>query len=271
MKILTMPANRAINIFQITDTHLYKGRDECLLGLNTDDSLEAVINEATAAKTPVDIIIATGDLVHDSSAEGYQRLAEKLNRFGVPVFCLAGNHDESATLKRNIGKDHLKFTTHTRRGGWQLIFLDSTTPGSEKGHLDNKVLATLDSLLASEPGLHTLICLHHQPVKIGSAWLDRMAVDNPQPFFSIIDRYPQVRGIVWGHVHQDFDQMRGNVRLLASPSTCIQFKPGSRTFSAEDIAPGYRWLKLHPDGKLETGIHRLQQIPGAVDLAATGY
>jgi Icc protein len=266
-----MPANRVINILQITDTHLYKGRDECLLGLNTDDSLEAVISEAAALRAPVDMIIATGDLVHDGSAEGYQRLAIKLGRFGVPVFCLPGNHDESETLKRNIGEDYLKFTSYTRSGDWQLIFLDSTISGSEGGHLNNEVLDSLNSQLEAEPDLYTLVCLHHQPVKIGCQWLDKMAVDNPEPFFSIIDRYPRVQGIVWGHVHQDFDQMRENVRLLASPSTCIQFQPGSREFAVEDIAPGYRWLKLYPDGKLETGINRLQQISGTVDLASTGY
>jgi len=270
MKILTMP-DRVINVLQITDTHLYKRRDGCLLGLNTDDSLEAVVGEATALETPVDMIVATGDLVHDSSAEGYQHLARKLGRFGVPVYCLPGNHDEAATLKRNIGKDHLKYTTHTRSGNWQLIFLDSTIPGSEGGHLNKAALGILSEQLEAEPDLYTLICLHHQPVKIGSQWLDDMAVDNPEPFFSIIDRYPRVRGVIWGHVHQDFDQLRNNVRLLASPSTCIQFQPGCREFTVEDIAPGYRWLKLHPDGRLETGINRLQKMAGVVNLASTGY
>lgn len=266
-----MPNNRVISILQITDTHLYRDREGCLLGLNTDDSLEAIISDATRSGMPVDMVIATGDLVHDSSAEGYQRLADKLGRFGVPVYCLAGNHDEAETLKQNIGQDHLKFTTHTRSGNWQMIFMDSTIAGSEGGHLDKAALDTLDAQLAAEPDLYSLVCLHHQPVNIGSPWLDKMAVDNPEDFFSIIDRYPCVQGVIWGHVHQDYDEVRNHVRLMASPSTCVQFQPNSTEFTVEDIAPGYRWLRLFPDGKFETGINRLQQLSGKVDLASGGY
>jgi Icc protein len=106
---------------------------------------------------------------------------------------------------------------------------------------------------------------------MGSRWLDTMAVDNADEFFSIIDRHPQVRGILWGHVHQEFDTMRSDVRLMASPSTCIQFLPGSGNFAVDAAAPGYRWLSLYPDGRIETGILRLSEVPGSVDLASAGY
>jgi Icc protein len=98
-----------------------------------------------------------------------------------------------------------------------------------------------------------------------------MAVDNADEFFAIIDRHPQVRGILWGHVHQQFDRMRGNVKLMATPSTCVQFLPKSTTFAVDEAAPGYRWLSLFEDGSIETGVERLTAIPGAVDLASAGY
>ena len=65
--------------------------------------------------------------------------------------------------------------------------------------------------------------------------------------------------------------MRGNVRLLASPSTCVQFTPGSEDFAVDTLAPGYRWLRLLPDGTLETGVARVTGIDFEIDYSIKGY
>jgi len=264
-------SRQTIHLLQITDTHLYADRDGCLLGLNTEQSLKAIIADIRARNLPADIILATGDLVHDGTPAAYQRIFTHLEGFGLPVYCLPGNHDEAENLQKNIQGDLLHYTTHTHRGGWHLIFLDSSIPGCEGGHLGPAALAALETHLQAAPDTHTLVCLHHQPVPMGSRWLDTMAVDNADAFFTIIDRHPQVHGILWGHVHQEFDSMRRNVRLMASPSTCIQFLPKSDNFAVDAAAPGYRWLSLYPDGRIGTGIHRLTEVPGSVDLASGGY
>jgi 3',5'-cyclic-AMP phosphodiesterase len=115
------------------------------------------------------------------------------------------------------------------------------------------------------------VWLHHQPLAIGSPWLDTMAVDNAAEFFRIIDRHRQVRAVVWGHVHQCFEQQRNNVALLATPSTCIQFMPHSEDFAIDPLPPGYRWFELYSDGSFTTGVERLADIPGTIDPGARGY
>ena len=67
-------------------------------------------------------------------------------------------------------------------------------------------------------------------------------------------RHPGLRAILWGHVHQASDRVRQGVRLLSTPSTCAQFLPGSATFAMDTRPPGYRWLDLHDDGRIETRI-----------------
>ena len=42
-------------------------------------------------------------------------------------------------------------------------------------------------------------------------------------------------------------------------------------FAIEEIPPGYRWFELYADGHFETGIERLPEIPGTIDLSARGY
>jgi Icc protein len=101
--------------------------------------------------------------------------------------------------------------------------------------------------------------------------MDSMAVDNADHLLAIVERHPQVRGLLWGHIHQEFDHTRRGVRFLGSPSTCIQFIPNKHGFGVDSAPPGYRWLILQPDGHIRTGIQRLASVPGQIDLASGGY
>ncbi len=259
----------ALRIAQITDTHLYADPDGCLLGLNTRHCLEQVIEHARQRQPG--LVVASGDLTHDGSPQAYTLVRECFKSMGVPVYCLPGNHDEAAVMKECMNGNGYNSHSSLLTSGWQLIFLDSSVADSEGGHLTAEELERMEASLLEAGDTPTLIWLHHQPVAIGSRWLDTMAVDNPDDFFAIVDRHPQVRGIIWGHVHQVFNQQRNGVQLLSTPSTCIQFLPGSEDFAIEPVAPGYRWLDLYSDGSFTTGVERLADIPGKIDPGATGY
>ena len=261
---------KPLRILQITDTHLYATADGQLLGLNTLHCLQRVTELARRGPAP-DLVVASGDLTHDATEEAYRRLRNCLKDLEAPVYCLPGNHDEAGMLKKHLQTPPIHTTSALIRGQWQLLFLDSTVAGKEGGHLAKPELAALASSLHEHPDLQTLIFVHHQPVPIGSSWLDSMAIDNPDKLFAVVDNHPQVRGIVWGHVHQEFDQTRKNVRLLATPSTCLQFTPQCETFSVDSLPPGFRWLELHREGRIETGVERLAEIPGTIDLTSRGY
>jgi Icc protein len=96
-------------------------------------------------------------------------------------------------------------------------------------------------------------------------------VGSAEQFFAVIDRHPRVRAIIWGHVHQEYDDLRNGVRLLAVPSTCVQFKPKSEDFAVDDSNPGYRWLDLYPDGRIDTAVSRVEGITFEVDFSVKGY
>jgi len=264
-------SGRTIKVLQITDTHLFSDRSGCLLGLNTEQSLSAIIADVRANHLQSDLILATGDLVHDGTPAAYRRIFSHLEGFGLPVYCLPGNHDEGQTLEHTLNGGIIQYTDHADMGNWRFIFLDSTIPDSEGAHLTGETLELLERQLEAAPDRHTLVCLHHQPLPMGSHWLDTMAVDNPQDFFTIIDKHPQIRGILWGHVHQAYDGMYKGIKLMSSPSTCIQFLPNSDDFAVDTANPGYRWLELHADGRIESGVERIATLPGSVDLASNGY
>jgi Icc protein len=260
-----------LRLLQLTDTHLYGNPDGRLLGQNTRRTLELVLEHALATAWPVDRVLLTGDLVHDESREGYRYLAERLGRLGVPCNGLPGNHDAPRVMAGTLDGGVVSAARSVRCGAWNLVFLDSTVPGAEGGHLADAELRGLETALGAHPEAHALVCLHHQPVPVGSAWIDTMALDNPGELFGVIDAHPQVRGILWGHVHQDYNGWRGRVRLLGTPSTCVQFLPGSDVFALDERPPGYRWLELSPDGRIETGVERIAAYPDPLRLQTHGY
>ena len=39
-----------------------------------------------------------------------------------------------------------------------------------------------------------------------------------------------------GHVHQESDAVISGIRMLTTPSTCVQFAPGSEDFALDDLS-----------------------------------
>jgi Icc protein len=251
--------------------HLFADPDGRLLGQNTRKTFEHVLDLVLARSWPADGILLTGDMVHDETREGYRWLAERLGEFSVPCHCLPGNHDSLDAIADTLTSSSVGFAASATFGEWHIVMLDTSIAGRDGGHLSPDQLEALEFELRRHQDEHTLVCLHHQPVPVGSAWLDTMAVDNAVEFFSTLDRHAQVRGVLWGHVHQEFRSFRNNVLLLATPSTCIQFRRGSREFALDEVTPGYRWLELHPDGRIATGVERIAAYPEPLDLRSLGY
>ena len=106
---------------------------------------------------------------------------------------------------------------------------------------------------------------------MGCAWLDQHNLKNADDLFAVLARHPQQKTILFGHVHQEFDEVYQGVRLIASPSTCIQFKPLSDGFALDESGPGWRYLTLHSDGRIASQVWRLPVGQFVPDPDATGY
>lgn len=260
----------SVLLVQLSDSHLFAEADARLLGMNTRQSLEKVIDSVLAEQAQIDVLIATGDLSQDGSVESYRAFRELSARIAAPTRWLPGNHDELPQMAEGAQQsDLLKPLIDV--GNWRITLLDSAVPGSVPGYLPDDQLQLLVQALSEAPQRHHLICLHHHPVSIDCAWMEPIGLRNPEALFAVLGRFPQAKAVLWGHIHQAFDQLHEGLRLLASPSTCIQFAPGSEDFRLDDLAPGYRWLRLYDDGRLETGISRVTGFEFKVDLSGEGY
>ncbi len=257
-----------LTLLQITDAHLFADPGGRLKGVRTDDSLARVVAEARRRWPRVDAILATGDLAQDGSAAAYRRFLDQLAAWDAPVLCLPGNHDRAATLFEAAGEP-----SRSRRlvlGNWDLLALDSAQAGSPAGHLDPAEFGRLSGWLSADDGRHRLLCIHHPPHAIGSRWLDTMRIDNGDALLGRCGD-PRLKALVFGHVHQVDDRLLGGLRLLGAPATCFQFLPGSDDFALDPVPPGYRWLRLHEDGRIDTGVERVDALPEGLDLSPEGY
>lgn len=251
-----------IRVLQFSDPHIFAAPDREFDGFNTADTLRRVLELAQVSDWPARAVLVTGDLVHEASVEAYQQLRAPLSSLDTPVYCLPGNHDDPALMQEVLPGDNIHVTHQTRMGNWLLVFLDSYVPGTHGGHLSENELQRLDRSLSLSRAEHVLVCLHHPPVLIGSAWMDEMRLDNPEALFAVLDRFEQVRAVIWGHIHQEYLAVRRGIRLMSAPSTCIQFKPKTDAFEKDDLGPGYRWLLLRANGEVETGIRRVSYRNG---------
>lgn len=247
-----------LRILHITDTHLFATPHARHHDLDTEATLEGVLT--AAAPRAWDLVLVTGDLVHDGSTAGYRRLADHLGVLGVPALCIPGNHDDPATLAAALPRGALAWRGRHEAAPWTLVMLDSHLPGAVGGELGGTELQRLGAELATGTG-PVLIALHHPPVAVGSAWMDADGLRDAAAFWRVVDASRRVKGVLWGHIHQTFDATRGRIRLMASPSTGLQFTPHSTEFALDASPPGYRSLLLGADGIIDSEILRLPAGP----------
>lgn len=245
-----------MKFLQITDPHLYGSSTGALRGVVTDASLHQVLDEAYASVPDFEALLVTGDLVQDDPS-GYLRFRSIFGSSRKPVLCIPGNHDEPAVMRRSLAGAPFQICGSFSAGGWQLVMLDSCDPGHVGGRLTSQELERLDRALASSPA-HAMVCLHHHPVEMGSRWIDTIGLANREEFWRVIDAHANVRAVVWGHVHQEYEGTRGTVRLFATPSTGAQFLPKSERYAVDTRPPAYRPFELHADGRIESRIRWVQ-------------
>jgi Icc protein len=242
---------KMLKIVQLSDCHVSAERDAVYRGINPRDTLELLLTEVRAWQP--ELLLLTGDLAEDGSEAAYEYLAEKLKPFEVPVLTVPGNHDHQGRQKRHFQHTACEEPMLYEAGGWQLILLNSVIPGQVHGALSTVMLAGLDKLLAESSGPR-LVVLHHQPVAVGSNWIDRYALTRPEKLWSCLQENPHVKAVLWGHIHHEYSDTKNHVKLLGAPSTSANSLPGRDKFIFNPAGPAGRWINLWKEGRLETGI-----------------
>lgn len=260
-------------LLQLTDCHLAPEAGTLYRGYDADSTLGAAVVDAVAVAASRNLIyehvLLTGDLVQHGGVSAYRRLLDLLAPLPAPWHWLPGNHDDSDVMAQLVTEPACASLQQKRIdcADWRLLLLDSTAQpdGRGSGSLGAAELAWLTAELEQAqnevPAKHLLLVLHHNPLPTGSGWQDLIRLGDAEQFCALIRRYPQVRGVICGHLHQFQHWTLGPVQLFCAPSTVFQFKPGQDDLLQEDDplrrAPGYSIYRLDSDGRISAEPHWL--------------
>lgn len=249
---------KSFRLVQFTDTHLSADPAATVRGVASLPALQAALADSRHRCPNPDGVLLTGDLVQDD-AGGYQHIRQIFGASPVPVLCLAGNHDLPQHMRSQLARAPFRVGGETEFGRWLVVMLDTWVEHSASGRIGGEQLSHLRAILQNHRNHHVLICLHHHPVEMRSRWLDRVGLEDAADFMNLVRTNPNVRGVLWGHVHQSLDSFVHGVRFMASPATCTQFVPMSDDFALDSRPPGYRVLELMPDGSIATEVIWLER------------
>lgn len=241
----------SFKVLQISDCHVAGDPDELYRGLDARAGLDAILRRAREWQP--DLLLLTGDASEDASTASYEWLAARLAASGYPLLAVPGNHDDAPRMRRHLPGTVVGAPLARDLGGWRLVLLDSSVPGEVPGRLGRPSLERLDAVLG-ESDSPSLVALHHQPLPMGSPWIDRYPLLDPEPFWEVLGQHRQVRMVLWGHVHHALEFEVNGIAALACPSTASNSLAYRKRFTPDPAGPACRWLELDDGGAFATGV-----------------
>jgi Icc protein len=214
---------------QLSDTHIAPV-GELAHQADTAANFREVIALVQENAIKPEFVIISGDLCNEGDVEGYKHLKVLLGEaesLGVPVLLGLGNHDNRINFRRVIldeaeVQEHTPYYYSRRFGDLRVIMLDSSVPGQIHGEIDAEQMAWLEAELDEPAPGGDLVVLHHPCVPHGAPNpIDNLLLKNVEPFADVIERHPNVIGVLAGHSHlSSVAAFAGTVQVTA-PATAF--------------------------------------------------
>lgn len=239
----------SIRLAHLSDLHATADPTAVMAGRRSAQTLKAVM-DALAADGQPDLVVLTGDISDDASAESYRVVADLVRDAAPVVRWLAGNHDDPTAME----DPELLATGGASVDGWDYLPIDTFLPGKHYGGVGASQVSALDAHLASRAGRHVVIGIHHPPVHDVCPHPD-CQVEDASLLVEMLAQHQSVRVVLSGHLHQEFDVVRHGIRFLGAPSTWLQIgHDGDPHYEPNGLPPAARELTLHEDGTFDTRV-----------------
>jgi len=248
MSPLPARTEQPVTVLQLSDSHLAEDPQARYRGQLPDANL-AGLREAIKQLSP-DAIVLSGDVSEDASPASYWRMGGFVRDLAPKIAWIPGNHDERDVMAGVFEELGFEAGPIIGLGGWQITLLDSAWPNRPEGELTGERLAVLEGLAGDRPAL---VFVHHQPLPVGSPWIDKYPLVEPDRLWEKLADKP-VKAVAFGHVHQVYEGERDGIACLSAPSTAANGVREAPKFTPGDQRPSARWFRLWPDGRWESGI-----------------
>ena len=240
-------------VLQLSDLHVVAPPRLVSGRLDTARLLETAIDHILAdlpGLAPVDVVLVTGDISDDGTPESYAIARRELDRLGLPLLVLPGNHDRREPLREAFADTVAMPETGpidwaVDIGGLRIVGLDTLVEGRSGGSLADGSLALLSTSILSADGRPVLVAMHHPPFRTGIGFMDRIGLERPADMLAAIPAADGPLRIVAGHVHLPMTGTLGAHPVCIAPSVCSGFPLDLRPDAPAGFMTGPRGYMLH--------------------------
>ncbi|XPE40117.1 metallophosphoesterase [Shigella flexneri] len=202
--LLTLPlaGEARVRILQITDTHLFAEKHETLLGVNTWDSYQSVLDAIHADRT-IHLIVATGDLARIDPLRPISILLRAWQAFVRPAFGYRAITIFSRQCTARCRTREFPWPSIFIGEQWQILLLDSQVFGVPHGELSEFQLEWLERKLADAQSVIPccfciiILCLRVVAGSIGT-------LRNAAELDNVLVKYPRVKYLLCGHIRRNW-------------------------------------------------------------------
>jgi 3',5'-cyclic-AMP phosphodiesterase len=209
-------------IAQISDTHLT---------LDTPDANQRMrdfaltVADINALDPAPDVIVHTGDIVHNGRQDEYAQAVGTLAKARAPVYVLGGNRDDRVNLRAAFSASgYLAPDSHFVDYAIddypvRLIALDTLSSGSNKGDFCHERVRRLIELIDAETVKPIAVFTHHPPfeVSVGPDPFHFESTDTVSRLREALQHSGRVVAVFSGHVHRAAAGYIGSI-----PATVVQ-------------------------------------------------
>jgi len=203
-------------IAHISDTHI------TLRGDDADKRVadfQAVIDDINRLDPQPDVILHSGDIVHNGLPEEYAIAASTLAKARAPAFAMVGNKDDRANMVAAFSsagylRESSNFIDYAIDDyPVRIVVLDTLKPGSSKGTFCDERFANLSALIEGDTDKPVAVFMHHPPFEV-SVGPDPQHFESHEMMTRMADALQvsgRVIGIFCGHVHRSNLGYVGNI------------------------------------------------------------
>ncbi len=218
-------------IAQISDTHI---------ALDTPDAgqrvldFERTIADINALDPAPDVIVHTGDIVHNGRQDEYARAMTIIAKARAPVYVLAGNRDDRANLRAAFlpfgylatDSDFIDYAIEDYPV--RLIAVDTLSSNSNKGDFCSERAKRLIGLIDAETAKPIAAFAHHPPFEV-PVGPDPLNFETPEMMARLrqtVQHSGRVIAVFSGHVHRGTAGHVGHIPATVMPSIATTLRKG---------------------------------------------
>ena len=229
-------------IAQISDTHLDPDDPKVFSRIK---DLERCVSDINSIKPLPDVVIHTGDIVHNGTSKKYREALRILGRLSCPLYVSAGNRDDRVEIRsyfpqeRYLLPDTSFFQYTVEKFAVRLIAIDTISETSNMGNFCEVRAESLRRALEEDCSKPTVIFMHHPPFTIKESRFPMQyeTQDAISLLGRVLDGQKQVVRIFCGHSHRDATGTISGVPVSCVPSVAIDVRLGafSESFNSNPL------------------------------------